>query len=344
MEKEDKRRQSRTSGERRKADALRKLMKRYIAGDTLTADELQILDQVVIPEDDRRYVAPDSEAAGRRILDSVYAGTAGNKNKKEPFWFRRVRHIPLIYRYGVAAAFLVLISVGIFLRFQANNPPQTIELAALNEVETFSLPDGSTVYLNRGSRLSYDGKLFDARRREIHLTGEAFFEVATNPEKPFIVYGGETTTTVRGTSFNVKAYPGVRKNVVSVRDGRVEVASTESGMLAVLTQNQQVTWDTETHTARRDSIDWLSAAGWKEGKALVFNSAGLDEIKWKIEQWYGTPVAIDRVADLQISFYGSYPTDDGGATLLQELGDIYGIYSKRDNGRIEFYRQLPPAR
>ncbi|MBD8387776.1 FecR family protein [Dysgonomonas sp. BGC7] len=337
MKKEDKQLQSLTREERRKADALQKLMRRYKAGDKLTVEELQLLDQVVIPDEGTDYDTIDSESVGQRILNSVYTNTSSNKGKKKSSGFFK-QPIPRTYQYGVAAAFFVLIGVWLFLKFQTTMTSHSVELTALHEVEKYTLPDGSTVYLNRGSQLSYDEKLFDATRREIHLTGEAFFEVTKNPEKPFIVYGGETMTTVRGTSFNVKAYTGVRKNVISVREGCVEVATTEHKKLATLTRNLQMTWDIETQTYRQDSIDWRDAAAWKDGKLLVFNSAGLDEIKLKIEQCYGTSVSIDGLPNFIINFHGSYPADDGGMTLLQELNDIYGLHSKKHAGKIEFYR------
>lgn len=71
---------------------------------------------------------------------------------------------------------------------------------------------------------------------------------------------------------------------------------------------------------------------------LVLNHAGLDEIKLKMEQCYGVSMTIDRITDGQVSFYGSYPLDDGGAALLKELSCIYGIHSKRQDNRIELYR------
>lgn len=72
------------------------------------------------------------------------------------------------------------------------------------------LPDGSTVLLNEGSELSYSTS-FGKQAREVTLTGEGYFDVQHNLSKPFKVLTGNVTTTVLGTAFNIKAYPGSRK-------------------------------------------------------------------------------------------------------------------------------------
>ena len=339
MEKESKQPKLGTPEAKRELDALHKLMRRYTAGGDLTVEELHLLDKVAVSnERTSPGKEPETKNAGRRILRRVYAATVPHDGRQTAA-VRKIRPVSRLYRYGAVATFLLLVGVSAVIGFRAlERTPQLVELAALQEVEEFTLPDGSRIYLNRGSKLTYDDRTFNDERREIRLSGEAFFEVAKNPAKPFIVYGGQTQTTVRGTSFNVKAYPGVRENVISVRDGRVEVKNAEHEVLAVLTRNRQITWDTATQTARQDSIAWQRAAGWKDGRMLVLNHAGLDEIKLKMEQCYGVSMTIDRITDGQVSFYGSYPLDDGGAALLKELSCIYGIHSKGQDNRIELYR------
>ena len=84
------------------------------------------------------------------------------------------------------------------------------------------LPDGSRVTLEPSSQLLI-GKAFGKSRREVFLTGEAFFEVARNATKPFMVYTGKMVTKVLGTSFRIKAYATDSSMLVSVRTGRVTV-------------------------------------------------------------------------------------------------------------------------
>ncbi|PWJ57750.1 uncharacterized protein DUF4974 [Dyadobacter jejuensis] len=89
-----------------------------------------------------------------------------------------------------------------------------------------NLPDGSSVTLSKGSRLTYPSQ-FGADSREITLSGEAFFEVAKDPQKPFYVFAQRLTTKVLGTSFNVRAYQDDDEVSVSVKTGRVSVFQAE---------------------------------------------------------------------------------------------------------------------
>ncbi|GHB65714.1 FecR family protein [Persicitalea jodogahamensis] len=92
---------------------------------------------------------------------------------------------------------------------------------------TVALADGSTVVLQPGSRISYAQNFTVPKNREVYLSGEAFFEVAKNPDKPFLVFANELVTKVLGTSFNVRAYQKDKDVTVEVRTGRVSVAVDE---------------------------------------------------------------------------------------------------------------------
>jgi ferric-dicitrate binding protein FerR (iron transport regulator) len=97
------------------------------------------------------------------------------------------------------------------------------------------LEDGTLVYLEKGSRLSFPVH-FEAKRREVVLSGEAFFEVTKNPAKPFYVYSNELITKVLGTSFRISALENGKQVTVKVQTGRV----------SVYTQNRVDTADPET--------------------------------------------------------------------------------------------------
>ena len=84
------------------------------------------------------------------------------------------------------------------------------------------LPDGSTVWLNAGSRLTYS-KNFDADIREVELTGEAYFDVKKDERRPFIIHAQKMNIKVLGTAFNVKSYPGDKSSETSLIRGSIEV-------------------------------------------------------------------------------------------------------------------------
>lgn len=90
------------------------------------------------------------------------------------------------------------------------------------------LSDGSVVSLERNSRLRYFKDCKDKPFRKVYLTGEAFFDIAKNPQQPFFVYANEVVTKVLGTSFRVKAYDNEKNVVVSVKEGKVSVYSVKN--------------------------------------------------------------------------------------------------------------------
>lgn len=90
-----------------------------------------------------------------------------------------------------------------------------------DDIRLLRLPDGTKVWVNQNTKIEYP-ESFDGNNRNVTLEGEAYFDVARNPEKPFIITSGTITTTVLGTSFNVSAYP-YKNAEVHVKSGKVKV-------------------------------------------------------------------------------------------------------------------------
>lgn len=142
----------------------------------------------------------------------------------------------------VAAATLIgMIGLGWWL-VQSNAKPEPLSYADLVENTelplteftntekipySLALPDGSTIVLQPGSKVSYQQE-FTGDQREIYLSGEGFFDVVRNPAKPFYVYANNVVTKVLGTSFTVKANPGEDQVQVEVKTGRVSVFKNSS--------------------------------------------------------------------------------------------------------------------
>lgn len=321
----------------------RKAMQRYLEGEKLGAEEQQMLNDYVhleqdIPEEqDVRNTLDLSTTVWNSIEREILKG---NQTKQKPKRILLRRH--LSYQ-SVAALFILALGIGSIISFlmQQQEDTMDVQIVAGNEMKTIQLPDSTLVYLNVESTLSYNTKTFNTNKRRVDLVGEAFFDVKKNPEKPFLVYGGELITTVRGTSFVVKVYPEVNDNVVSVRDGVVEVFERENGqMLAALVHNQQVSWDTENNTASVNSLNWEEAGGWIDGKTMVLNSAGLNEIILKVRQYYGLELTVRSSAHQPIRLRGSFPANDHGRALIRQMCDIYNLEcdSVSRPGQIELSR------
>jgi ferric-dicitrate binding protein FerR (iron transport regulator) len=125
--------------------------------------------------------------------------------------------------------FIIAVIAGWLYFSNLSHKPRPIALAGNNQISTrngsrtkINLPDGSTVWLNAGSKLEYD-KTFGNTLREVHLSGEAYFDVVKNSGKPFIVNTKSAKVKVLGTAFNVRSYPEDNKIETSLIHGSVEV-------------------------------------------------------------------------------------------------------------------------
>jgi ferric-dicitrate binding protein FerR (iron transport regulator) len=183
-----------------------------------------------------------------------------------------------------------------------------------SEQKSIRLPDGTRLHLNGGSLLSYHAAAFNKNRRELWLTGEAFFEVAKDPEKPFIIHSpGGMQTTVLGTSFNLKAYPGLNEQVVSVCTGKVLV-STGDGESVRITPDRKAVFNRQVNTLTAATSVGELAASWRNGH-IVFDCADREEIALRIRQQFGKEVVIQNDVLADAHFIASYPPQ----TALEQI-------------------------
>lgn len=168
------------------------------------------------------------------------------------------------------------------------------------------LSDGSVVILNPKSRLSYPHH-FSANTRTVYLSGEAFFDVVKNPEKPFLIYANRTVTKVLGTSFLVRAY--CKEDVtVMVKTGRVSVYSQKdfekaqrSGLRrvegVVLTPNQQMTYNLEANRLVKALVEKPAALIVnRPSREQVFEDAPVAQVFSSLEKRYGVKLLYDEEA------------------------------------------------
>ncbi len=177
------------------------------------------------------------------------------------------------------------------------SPVATKQVFAANgKVVNVTLADGTRVWLNGGSKLTYPEK-FRGDSREITLVGEAFLDVAHDDHVAFIVHTGAIRTQVLGTSFNIKAYPEDKFVKVDVLTGKVGVigkANNAKGSQTVfLTPAQEVVFDKDNNLAvKKEIADVNVLASWKDG-ALVFKNMPLPEVLNSIEHRFNVKIIAD---------------------------------------------------
>jgi ferric-dicitrate binding protein FerR (iron transport regulator) len=138
---------------------------------------------------------------------------------------------PFIHFLRTAATWILLfLSGGVvswwLMSKSRNGELATTEIVApLGAKSMVKMPDGTMVWLNAGSKLSYKND-FNQSDRQVTLTGEAFFSVTTNKEKPFVVHASDVMVRAFGTKFNVKAYPDEETVTATLQEGKIDVQFT----------------------------------------------------------------------------------------------------------------------
>lgn len=159
-----------------------------------------------------------------------------------------------------------------------------------------TLPDGSTVWLNALSTLTYAVDRFH-EIRTVHLEGEAYFEVTNDANHPFRVISDRQTITVLGTKFNVNGYPDELVTTTTLVSGKVEVYSQNDAEPVRLSPGQQVVVDTNGTAGRVTRADTAAATAWTQG-LFKFEGQNIDEVMRQLGRWY----------DVDIVFEGDRPS------------------------------------
>jgi len=164
---------------------------------------------------------------------------------------------------------------------QGNKTPRTVKTLP-NQFETIHLPDGSVAYLNKNSSLEFT-KAFKGNTRSLKLEGEAFFEVAKNTQKPFIVELPTGQVTVLGTSFNINTNDDDQTQV-TVATGLVRLTN-KSNKSIDLKPLQQGIINNKTSKLTRKEVNNLNAMSWKS-KKLEFKNEPLTEVFKVLEKQF----------------------------------------------------------
>ncbi len=214
-------------------------------------------------------------------------------------------------RWYKVAASVVLVSCVLFYMGRTDTREAPQEVAQVWKVihtnygqkKIVHLPDGTKVVMNSGSTIKYPVP-FSTERRGVEFSGEGFFEVTRQPERPFVIQSSSLKTSVLGTSFNIRAFVGEQSLSVSVVTGKVKV-ETEKGDMATLLPDDRGIYDTSSGSLSREVFDKTKTLAWTEG-ILLFENEELPEIFRQLEKWYGVQFAIESGVNLSGKYSGQY--------------------------------------
>lgn len=230
------------------------------------------------------------------------------------------------YEQGVPSSFFAMNHLAKRSLFQTGS----------GEIKNLLLGDGSRIKMNKGTLISIDESRYGIKTREVWIEeGEAYFEVAHDPSKPFIVHTGNVQTTVRGTAFNVKAYKSLGEYVVSVRRGRVEVGE-KNKIYSLLFADRQLDYHINSRKYTVSEVKWADACGWTDGR-LVLNKAGLEEFRLRIRQQFGKELVSEGQALRDMSISSSFPENTSLEEVMKVIREIYGIDYRITDTRVIIY-------
>ncbi|PWV48253.1 FecR family protein [Chitinophaga sp. S165] len=226
----------------------------------------------------------------------------------------------LVWMSGVAAAVALLITGGVYL-YTSLHEPLVAKYTSKGEKSTFMMEDGTRVTLNADSKLEYAAN-FPEESREVYLTGEAFFDVHSDAQKPFIIHTNKMDIKVLGTAFNVKSYPNETSTEATLLKGAIEVTVADNpSEKIVLKPSQKLVVNnydstkkksvslknvvpaltTLTYFQQKDTV--IMETSWLQNK-LVFQDESFETLAKRMERWYNISIRFNKSGMKQLRFTG----------------------------------------
>ncbi|HJU65783.1 MAG TPA: FecR domain-containing protein [Gemmatimonadaceae bacterium] len=236
-----------------------------------------------------------------------------------------------------AAAAVLLVATPTLLRM-TGRPPSLRQAAsvAMREVvtgnaerATVQLADGSKVMLAAASRLRYPEQFDRIVTRTIVLEGEAYFEVAHNAERPFVVHAAHAVTRVLGTSFSVRAYGSDSAVRVVVASGRVALGMQHGDSTGrhVLRQGELGRLS-ESGAAVVEQVEAAKYLAWTEGR-LAFDDTPLPEVGQQLERWYDVDIVLADSSLAHRRFTGTFAGESLEQLLSVLTPPVHARYERR---------------
>lgn len=244
-----------------------------------------------VKQDTSSFVIPDKSAVWDKIQQTIRTGI-----RPVQLYTRAL----LLKVAGVAAA-VALFTGFTFAYLISGSSNKSLEniltnvvLAPSGQKSQLVLPDGTEVWLNSGSKLTYDSH-YAFSDRVVKLEGEAYFDVKQNKEIPFIVKTDKMDVKVHGTAFNVNAYADESNIAVTLQRGSVSLISPSDGkLLTCLLPDQSAIVSRSSGKFRVIDCDALSESCWHLN-LLKFEGDSADEVWKKLGRWYGVRIKLENV-------------------------------------------------
>lgn len=259
----------------------------------------------------------DSSSAWNRLNERLERdGLTESSGKQVNTFFLR----PVV---RIAATVLLIVGLGIPALYYGINKdkdtPSALYHSSVEGVKTVDLPDGSRVYMNQGAEITFPDNF--NTDRSVKLNGEAYFEVMSDPERPFRVQTGKIIVSVLGTSFNVKQVKNNPLIEVFVASGKVEVAGMNSKEILTLLPGEMGCSDgNEMKQGNMENLNYLS---WKT-KEFVFVDEPVADIFMILEEAYHIDIVAENLDIENMKLTSTYMQQSIDA-ILETIGAAFSL-------------------
>jgi len=270
------------------------LLIRFITGKCFEAEKEEVTNALLQDETlKKEYIALKNVWSLTRIVEDEGKNDYADEYQQISRKINKTR-LKIIFRY--AAVITAIFCAGSILAYLVTkndfNKTANIEsrvktrfVVPLGQTAELQLPDGTMVWMNSGTVLSYSSD-FSPVNRNITLDGEAFFSVTKDADHPFNVKTSSVNIKVLGTSFNVEAYTDNLHEVnTTLVSGKVEIDDVNNKKIGELIPGQIARYDKQKGTVSIDNTDTSYYTSWKNG-FIIFNNTPLEDITQKMERWY----------------------------------------------------------
>ncbi len=262
--------------------------------------------------------------AGRYRSDYQPDAKHGFKTLRQRMNRARRRQRRLFLATAVAASLALLFGLWWWPALQNQQPaqPAAVVLQANETPRTEQLPDGTTIQLNRRSRLTYQPSSDGTPQGPLHLEGEAFFEVVPQNTNQFQVRTEHADVAVLGTAFNLRAFPGEQATELEVEEGAVSFRERLSGKEVVVRGGQRGLL-IDGYLQLQDEAPFLGSRAWRNA-TLSFRETPLEEVVQTLDRYYDLQLELDLSNAASCAFTSPPFTPDEVEDILRSMALIYG--------------------
>jgi ferric-dicitrate binding protein FerR (iron transport regulator) len=211
--------------------------------------------------------------------------------------------------------------------------PKRSQIAILrvgNTHQMLALTDGSRVWVHTGSVFRYP-RAFDGKKREVELSGEAYFDVREDAVRPFIIHTGQVLTTVLGTAFDIKEDTPHHTVEVTVTHGKVSVADGGT-LLGVVTPDRQLRFNTVSRQSEQRTVDAMQVTAWQR-IGMRFDDITFADAARQLEARFGIRITFANDHVKNCRFTGASLNGDQLETILKTICDFnQATYRKQADG------------